>query len=120
MDKIPDDIKSLKELTKIYIFKNNYETALKYIRKAYKINKEDDEICYMYGSIFENINHPKFAIEKYEEVLDINKLHKDAIFGKLRVLVSLNKHNEANIFLKEVESILDSSEYETQKKLIKI
>ena len=117
---MPNDIKSLKEIAKIYIYKNEFEIALKYIRKAYKINKQDEEVCYLYGKIFENTNHPKFAIEKYEEVLEINKLYKEAILGKLRVLISLGKNDDANNFLEEVKSILGENDYEAQKKLIKI
>ncbi|UKI41310.1 MAG: tetratricopeptide repeat protein [Candidatus Melainabacteria bacterium] len=120
LDKMPNNIQSLKEITKIYIYKNEFEIALKYIRKAYKINKQDEEVCYLYGKIFENTNHPKFAIEKYEEVLEINKLYKEAILGKLRVLISLDKNDDANNFLEEVKSILGENDYEAQKKLIKI
>lgn len=55
-----------------YYFEKKYKQAEKYINKAYLINPNDPEICYMYGVIKNRNNDIENSIKAMSESININ------------------------------------------------
>lgn len=74
MDIIPAQISS------IYQKNGNYDLALKYMKKAYRIDPKKLEYIYNIGIIFENMNETNNAISVYTKVLEtLNNGYKSNI-----------------------------------------
>jgi Flp pilus assembly protein TadD len=66
-----DDFSNLMELSDFYIVSQQFEEALKILRKAEKINKMDPKLYYNFGIAYEALNERDKAREAFRLALKV-------------------------------------------------
>lgn len=71
-----------------YAAKGDYKRALRHFNKTYKIDKKNENVILNIAVMHEQLNEPKKALKKYEEILKINP---DNNFAEYKVnMLSVN------------------------------
>lgn len=68
----PEFTPAIFKLGTIHYFSKNHKAAEKYIRKAYTLNPNNPEICYMYGVISNRNNNTNEAIKMMTHAVNLN------------------------------------------------
>ncbi len=71
-----EDIENLLEPGKFYILNNQYEEALKFFLKLEQTHKDNPEIYYHLGLIYEAKQEISKAKEMFEKALSLSPKHK--------------------------------------------
>jgi len=72
------DFDDLLEIGEFYILSQKFDEALKTLKKAEKIKKDNAQLYFNIGMAYEGLNDHEQARKAYRAALDINKEHKDA------------------------------------------
>lgn len=107
--KEPNNIYVLLNLTDVYILKENYEEAEKYLSEAAKID-DSRMIWYYYGELFSHQGYEEQAIESYKKAIE--KGDQFDSFIKLAKLYTTKKQYEkAKYHLEQIQPSLRNEVY---------
>ena len=93
--KIPQRISTKIERAKNLFENKKYEKSLRYLEKAYKINKQGYAILNNIGITLRKLGRIEEAIECYIEILKYKVNYVDAWFNKGNALLELERYEEA-------------------------
>lgn len=99
----PDNLGAKLNLANAYFRAGDIKTALRKIRGMYKENKKNPKVLLLYGVMLIEEKEYYEAIDKFDEILEIDKNHFFANYSKAECYFALNKVENADEILKELE-----------------
>ena len=99
----PKNIDAKISLANAYLKLDDIQNAIRKIRGAYKENKDNKKVLFMYGVLLLHNKEYYEAVEKLDEAIKIDSNYAPAKYAKIECLINLNKRNEAENLLNELE-----------------
>lgn len=101
----PDDAEANYELGKIYLNKKDYETSLRYIEKAAKINYTSTDYLIALGDTYRELKKCDYAVVPYDKVNGFDDKNTAAYYGMGLCYIELKNRIAAGQQVRNLEKL---------------